>query len=322
MSTQLEHIVIPEVFNPYVIQRTAELSALVQSGIIVPNAELDKLALAGGRTINMPFWDDLTGADEVLSDNPAAPLTPGRIEAETDVAVLNVRGRAWGSMDLSKAFSGDDPLGAIGELVAAYWARRQQVMLLSILEGVFGAASMSGNVHDITEEEGEDAVIGAESTIDALQALGDAKDKLTAVAMHSATQAVLAKQNLIDFAPDSEGRATIPTYLGKRVIVDDGLPVSEGEYVTYLFGQGAIGYGEGAAPVPTEVDRNALAGQDLLINRRHFILHPRGVAWQDVVCTGAGPTNTELEDATNWVRVYENKNIRIVRFVHLNEVAD
>jgi len=69
----------------------------------------------------------------------------------------------------------------------------------------------------------------------------------------------------------------VPTYLGKRVIVDDGLPAADGVYTTYIFGEGAFGLGEGAAPVPTEFDRDSLAGDDIMINRRHFILHPRGV---------------------------------------------
>ena len=37
MPTRIADIIVPEVFNPYVIQRTAELSSLVQSGIVVPN---------------------------------------------------------------------------------------------------------------------------------------------------------------------------------------------------------------------------------------------------------------------------------------------
>jgi hypothetical protein len=64
-------------------------------------------------------------------------------------------------------------------------------------------------------------------------------------------------------------------------VVDDGLPVSNGVYTTYIFGAGAFGWGEGGAPVPTETARDALSGDDILVNRRHFILHPRGVAFQN-----------------------------------------
>ena len=69
MKTKISDVIVPEVFNPYVVQRTMELSALYNSGIIANNSELDELARAGGKTINMPYWNDLTGDDEVLSDS-------------------------------------------------------------------------------------------------------------------------------------------------------------------------------------------------------------------------------------------------------------
>jgi len=53
MTTKINDIIIPEVFNPYVIERSAELSALVQSGIITTNPELDRLASSGGTIINI-----------------------------------------------------------------------------------------------------------------------------------------------------------------------------------------------------------------------------------------------------------------------------
>lgn len=313
MTTRIADVIVPEVFNPYVIQRTAELSALVQSGIVVPNPELDRLASSGGKTINMPYWDDLTGDDEVLSDSGA--LTPSKITAGQDIAVLLMRGKAWAANDLAKALSGDDPMKAIGDLVAAYWARMEQKTLINTLNGAMGSASMSGNVHDISAGAGEAANIDGANFLDASQKLGDAKDRLVAVAMHSSVETYLAKLNLIEYIRESDANPRVPYYMNKRVIVDDNMPVAAGVYTTYLFGAGAVGRGEGAAPVPVETDRDSLAGDDILINRRHFILHPRGIAFTGTPA-GASPTNAELATTTNWLRKYENKNIRIVQFKH------
>jgi hypothetical protein len=47
---------------------------------------LTVLASSGGKLVNMPFWEDLSGDDEVLSDKTA--LTVGKIEAGQDVAAL------------------------------------------------------------------------------------------------------------------------------------------------------------------------------------------------------------------------------------------
>lgn len=314
MSTKIADVIVPEIFNPYVIERTAELSALVRSGIVVRNPELDALATAGGKLINMPYWKDLTGDDEVLDDNGA--LTPDKITAGQDVAALLMRGKAWSVNDLAKALSGDDPMRAIGDLVAEYWARQKQKTLLSILKGVFASSTMSGNVHDISALEGDLAKISGPSFIVAKNKLGDASDKLTAVVMHSAVFTALEQQNLISYIPNSQGVVEFPTYMNKRVIVDDGCPLDVDVYTTYLFGQGAIGEGNGQAPVPTETDRDSLAGEDILINRQHFLLHPRGVKFTNASVAKASPSNSELAKETNWNRVYENKNIRIVAFKH------
>lgn len=322
-KTQISDVIVPEVFNPYVTERTAELSALRRSGVISSSGELNRLASAGGRLINMPFWNDLTGDDEVLSDSGA--LTPQKITAAQDVAVLLMRGKAWSSNDLAKALSGDDPMRAIGDLVAAYWARMEQKTLISLLTGVFGAASMANAVHDIAERTTAASVadanrISAAAVIDAATLLGDAAGGLTAIAMHSGVYSQLQKQNLIDFQPTNAQNIGWGTYLGKTVIVDDGCPVETFDttgkaYTSYLFGSGAIGMGDGAAPVPTETDRDSLAGDDILVNRRHYILHPRGVKFTDSSVAGASPTNAELATAANWTRVYEQKNVRLVQLI-------
>ena len=326
--TRIADVIVPAVFNPYVLERTAELSALQAAGIVSSNPELDALATAGGKYINMPFWTDLDGDDELLSDSVA--LTPGKIDASQDVAALLMRGRAWASNDLAKALSGDDPMGAIADLVAAYWARRRQATLINTLRGVFASASMASNLHDIGSEaaaSGKGHFTG-QTFIDATQKMGDAKEKLVACVMHSAVEAELAKQNLIAFERNSEGQVMVRRYMGYQVIVDDGCPIevrdidptaavdNRNVYTTYLFGEGAIGLGNGAAPVPTETDRDSLAGDDILVNRQHFLLHPRGVKFNAASVAGSSPTNAELALASNWTRVYEPKNVRMVMFKH------
>jgi hypothetical protein len=324
-AVKISDVIVPDVFNPYVIERTAELSELVQAGIISQDANLNTLARTGGKLINMPFWGDLTGADEVLSDSGS--LTPGKISAHQDVAVLLMRGRAWGVNDLAKALSGDDPMRAVGDLVAAYWARREQAILIATLAGVFAdnlANDAADLIADVSIEDGNNAAAGnlinGSNVVDAAFKLGDAQAKLTAIAMHSTVFSRLVKNNLIVYLPETAGTTRIATFMDRRVIVDDGCTATAAatsgyKYTSYLFGAGAIGRGEGAAPVPVETDRDSLAGEDYLINRRHFLLHPRGIAFQSGSVAGSSPTNVELATASNWSRVWEKKNVRIVKLV-------
>ncbi|MDF2881584.1 MAG: phage coat protein, partial [Clostridiaceae bacterium] len=199
--------------------------------------------------------------------------------------------------------------------VAKYWIGERGKVVFKSLAGLETTLA-SSNVYDISGNTGSDAIISVSSTLDAKQKLGDNASKLTGVGMHSATFTKLQKNNEIDMVPDSETQVEIPFYLGYRVIVDDLCPVSNGIYTTYLFGQGAFGLGNGAAPTPTEDDRDSLAGEDILINRQHFILHPRGVKWTETSVAGKTPTFAEMATGSNWSKVYDTKNIRIVIFKH------
>lgn len=333
-GTKLADVIVPELFNPYVVNKTMELSALVQSGIVVNDAEFNRLASQAAPTINMPFFEDLTGESEQIIED--ADLTAKKITSKKDVAAILRRANMWSATDLSAALAGSDPMLAIASLVAGFWARDLQKELISELKGVFGTVAagtggtppaetrLESNILDISSGSAAAAKWSAAAFIDAQQKLGDAKAQLTAVAMHSAVEAELRKQNLIDTIRPSDA-AAFNTYMGKRVIIDDGCPV-EGSgastvFHTYLFGQGAVALGNGSPVgfVPTELDRDKKKGSgvDYLINRKTYIMHPRGISFTNVnVVNTEGPSREELADAANWKPVYEPKQIRMVLFKH------
>ena len=327
--TQLSDVIVPELFNPYVIKKTMELSALFQSGIVENNAEFDRLASEAAPIHNMPFFQDLTGDSEAIIEG--ASLTAQKITSSKDVSTTIRRAKMWGATDLAAALSGADPMQAIGNLVAGYWARDLQKELVAILTGVFGTwtdtsgesdvdvTPMTNHILDISGAATAAAQkISASAFIDALQLLGDAQGTLTGVVMDSATKSYLKKQNLIATERDSNS-VEFETYQDRRVIVDDGCPVASGVHTAYIFGRGAVALGNGSPVgfVPTEVDRDRKMGSgiDYLINRKTFILHPRGVKWTDAVRTNVEtPTRTELANAQNYSPVYEDKQIPMVCF--------
>ena len=328
-KTAVADIIIPTEFEKYAVERTATLSTFVQSGIIENAPEFDVLAQGGGREVKMPYWKDLTAARQILSD--AATLAVNKITSDTDIARIHNDAQVWSVNHLAEVISGDDPMQAIVDLVGAYWARTDEGLVISCLKGMFGAATMSGNLLAIHSESvaattSATRLTGA-SFVDACARLGDAADRLTAVAMHSGTEAALRKLDLIDFIPDSEGKPMLRTFQGRKVVVDDSLPTRTGTtdgtvYTTFLFGQGAFAKGVAAldgAPLQNgtgtqgvEVARVPLDSDTVLINRRRYILHPRGVKFTSASVAADSPTAAELETAANWVRVWENKNVRLV----------
>lgn len=322
-KTQVSDVIVPEIYNAYVYSKTKELSNFINSGIAMSSPQLDTLAANGGKFVDMPLWHDLSGADEVLSDSTA--LTPDKITADKQVGVRLVRGRAWESADLAGILSGADPLGMFTTRVAEYRARKEQTTLVSIINGLFGTAGAltASNSLDISAGVGDAAKIGASSMLDAKQLLGDAAGDLTAVAMHSATYTALEKQNLIQFIPNSNGVVDFPRYMNKRIVIDDGMPVSgtgvDAIYTTVFFGNGAFGRGDGvpADLVTFESDRDILSSSTTIVTRWSIVLHPYGCKFNTgATLAGATPSNAELATPANWVKVLETKQIPMIALKH------
>lgn len=318
-TTKVADVIQPEVFTPYVVQRTMELSELIQSGIAENDPEFDELASGPNTLIHMPFWEDLTGEAEIMDDD--GETIPGKLTTGQDIARKLAFVKSFGANALAGHLAGDDPMKVIADRFGDYWNRIYQSVLISILDGVFDATSMKEKVHDVTAELGAKAILNSHTFLDAQQLMGDAKELLTGVMMHSEVENHLVKQDEIETIRDSEGNVVMKTYKNKRVIVDDGMaydPVTKAGEM-YLFGRNAIAWGNGSDPkiLETEVVRKglSLAGEDILVNRKISILHPRGIKFTEGSVAGKFPTLDELATDTNWKRVYEPKAIRIVKFL-------
>lgn len=326
--TRLSDAIVPEVFFEYMLKKTTTKSAIFQSGILRKDADMAKKLAGGGRTFNVPFWKDLADTEgNIASDNPASDATPLNITSGQDIARRQIRTQGWSTAKLVAELAGDDPMDAISERVSDYWVRQYQLTLVATLRGVV-ADNVANDSSDMINSIATDSAsaitaaeqISAEAVLDAAQTMGDNQSELDTLIMHSVCYNRLQKLNLIDFIPDSEGKVRFPTYLGYRVIIDDGCPAVAGAnrttYHTYLVGKNALGWAEVAVDKPVAVDGDeSLAdgmGVEELWTRRQFVLHPYGIKFTDSSVAGEFPTNTELQTAANWDRVYaERKQVPI-----------
>ncbi len=332
MATLRSDVIIPEIFTPYVIEQSTLRNQFLASGVVQPMAELN--ATEGGDFVNVPFWKaNLSGDLEVLTDSTS--LTPGKITADKQVGVILHRGRAFEARDLAALAAGSDPMAAIGQKVGEYVANQQQADLYKCLEGVFGSLTGSDSpAFDALRFDTSGATpLGPRQVAKARAILGDQGDKLTAVAMHSACYYDLLERKAIDYVTNTEARLTtpatgastinavggsiaaaygdvrVPTYMGLNVIVSDDITNSGGNYACYFFTNGAVASGEQAA-MRTETDRDILAKSDAMSLDMHYIYHPVGAKW---AVTTTNPTRAQLATVGNWSKVYETKNIGIVR---------
>lgn len=327
ITTIQNMVVVPEKFSSYVIDRATALNTLVSSGIASPDATVAQVINGtpeGGRFIQLPMWNPLEGEEDVFGEQD---VTVGNITTKEARATLLIRQRAWGSTDLAHVLGGADPMGATIQLIADWRNAREQQIYLSIMKGLFASenGALKEHVNDISAGSGEASYISRESTLDTKQLLGDHYKALGMVFMHSATYTYLQKKELILRQPwvNPAGETIeIDTYMGYRVIVDDGMPVNGDVYDTYFMGKNCFIRQDGTPQgfIGTETDRDKLGAKNYLINRWCQVITPRGLSWVNegeyINPDHKYPANADLEVATNWKLVVDHKRVALACLKH------
>ncbi len=316
MVTKLKDMIIPENFAQYTAEKAVEKNVFYRSGIMREDPTLRGLLEKGGKTVVMPFTKPLTGDSQIPSEDEDMDINS--ITTSNDLARRQFRVNAWGENELASILSGDDIMDRISDSVSDYWATEYNKILISTCKGVFTA--LTDHVNDISDKTGTGALLNPSDAIDTKFALGDAADNLRAIVVHSQVYAYMLKQDQIENIPTSDGKGAIATYrpLMARVIVDDATPF---DFTTkigsmYMYGPGAFGFVESVnGIVPVEIARNPYRGMgdNALINRKQFVMHPLGVQWNEPADL-ISPTNAQLETGARWKRVKEKKNVYLAEF--------
>lgn len=325
--TTIENMVtIPEHFSKYVVDRTTELNKFVNSGIASPDERVAQLingSPEGGRFIYLPSFNPLEGDDEVFGEDD---VTIGGIDTKEAKATLLIRQKAWGSTDLAHVLSGADPMGAIAQLIADWRNSKEQAIYLSILKGLFGAdGALTSHLNDISSGTGEAACISTSATLDTKQLLGDHYGSLGMVFMHSAVYTYLQKNGMITRTPifdPSKSPIEMEDYLGYKIMVDDGMPVTDGVYDTYFVGKNSFVRQDGTPSgfVGTETDRDKLGAKNILIHRWCQIITPRGMSWKSDGTyaneKNKYPANIDLANPANWELATDHKKVSLACLRH------
>lgn len=332
-TVQLSDVIIPEIYADYMAENSPEKTAFFESGIIVQNPMLAEKANSGGRILDLPFWKDLDADDEpnISTDDPADTATPAKIGTDMQIGRVAYLNNGWSASDLSGELAGSDPMTRIAARTGVYWTRQLQRRLVASALGVLAdnVANDSGDmVSDIATEDGNNAtasnVFSRQAFTSAAFTLGDAFQSTSAIAVHSVVFKRMVDNDDIDYIKDSAGTMSIPTFLGRRVIVDDGMPVEAGgtsgfKYTSVLFGAGAFGYGAGSPKTPVEVEREASqgngAGIETIWERKTWLIHPFGFKFTSSSVAAESATAAELKAAANWDRVVDRKNCPLAYLV-------
>src|SRR6478736_2993967 len=325
----------------YMTEDPVEKTAFFQSGILTPTPYATAIASGPSNKAVLPYWKSIDTSIEPNYSNDvyqdiATPRNVQTGEMDVRVAYLN---EGFGQADLTVELTSQNPLQSVASRLDNFWQRQAQRRLIATALGLYNDnVSATDAYHTQT-----DMVIDVSSTlgfdagafIDATQTMGDSLmgssgEVLGAIAMHSFVYAQARKQQLIHFVRDADNNTMFATYQGYRVIVDDSMTVvgtgNDRKFISIIFGNGAIGYGEGSPNMPLEYDRSPErangGGVEVLWSRKTWLLHPLGYSFTSSVITGNGSETVprsaswqDLANATNWNRVMDRKHIPIAFLV-------
>lgn len=335
---QLSDVIIPEVYASYQTVDDPELTAFFESGVAVRAGILDQLANGPGSIVHVPFWKDIDPTREPnYSNDSTDEATPEKIVAGEQIARLAFPNHGLSSADLIVELTASEPMQRIRDRFSTYWQRQWQRRVIASLDGVLAdniANDSSDMVEDISIADGNNAtaanVWGRTAFTNAAFTLGDRFEATNAIAVHSMVYKRMVDNDDLEFIADSKGTFSIPTFMGRRVIIDDGLTVVAGatsgfRYTSILFQAGAVGFGSGTPKTPVEVERKAAQGNggglEVLWERKTWLAHPFGFSFTNNtvsggntandsgVAAGLSPTLANLKLAANWNRVVERKNV-------------
>lgn len=352
----------PEAFGKYVdrIPKTKR-NELIKSRALKGNEQIRDAfsAQTGTAYATLPMKGLLEG--DPLNYDGKTDITSERTTTFERSVVVWGRSKAWTEDDFSVDITGGTNfMDNVAQQVSGWWDDVYQDVLLSVLKGIFamtGAKNLEfvdGHTYDITTVTGTDKdgnpynCVGPTTLNTAIQkASGDNKSKFTIAIMHSTVATSLENLRLLSYMKytDADGiqrDLAIGTWNGRAVIVDDSMPTEviadsgSGDslvpgytkYTTYVLGDGAIDFEKIGAEVPNEMQRDPKTngGETTLYTRDRACYAPYGISYVKKVQASLSPTNSELENGTNWtlvnnggtgsnLKVIEHKAIPIARII-------
>ena len=312
--TQLQNMIVPEVFSNYVLNKSLKTNRLVQSGILTNDPSLGSQLLAPGNFINMPMINDIAEADDPQPWTDTNDITVDALGSTEQFAFKFRQAKAFGWTDISQLVSGAPVQSTIADRYPAYWNVQDQKILTDELTGVFA----NTDIHTAKAYD-DSATFSPRGFLAAISLLGDLQDStFNKIAVNSATYAEMKAQQMIETVQPANAVVPINTYNGMVIVVDDDLPIADdGTSTSYIFGNGAVGYSVAQPTNAVELEREGRkdGGRTNIINRRVVTTHVLGTSVsKNFRPAGQTVTYDELKQGTTWDSIVDPRNIRVVQY--------
>ncbi len=333
---------IAKAISAYAQVERADAALLTSTALVGSDARITDSGENYTGTLRWLDFSDPTGFNKQNETASDKNLNTMGVSNKSAIYIKNIDHIAAEELSVQKLISKVDGLSYLGSQFASVRARREDLQLISIMNGVadkiwgsttVGASDAAATVGTFGYYTGSDsssnpnALFSLETNANKRSAFFDVLlDGITAIkgefeepfyylVVDTATYNTMRKQNVLDVAPVVDGNFNFNTILGGkiRLIVNNQsltANITSGVKVSYLAKASAVHYSQIAQTNPTALERDELAGNGgglvTIISRWGNIMHPKGFSWAGSAT--AYPANSDLALGTNWTVHATNVN--------------
>ncbi len=331
-------------------------NALAKSKAIGTNLNAKKSLQdqTGSLYARVPHFGRITGKTSQNNDGNT-DIETSKLETYDQGFITVSRMDAWRERDFSTAITAGVPfMDTVAFQLNVYKMEVKQDIILAILEGIYSmktdgdsvsakanAEFIEKHTYDATSDD-DDGTVKSTTLNRAIQkAGGDNKNIFKLAIMHSEVATNLENLKLLKYMTQTdamgiEQELTLATWNGRIVLIDDNMPMYDGNpvdgedggstyYTTYVLGENAIILD--VLPVEKnknyEMHRDPLlnGGEDVLIVRDRFVVGANGISFEKPSSLTASAENEDLKNGENWCVInngdtaIDHKAIPITRII-------
>lgn len=316
-ATIITDLVTPEILRTEVNVEFSKIFDFMFQGM----AERDP-NVGAGETVGIRGFNELSGDAEQMTNG--GTYGTNNVSTYKDIGVILHRIKKFGAEDLASIVSGQNPTGAIRNMIARYFAKQTAARFLDVLTGVFASGgpletSNRSAVYVDTATAGDRVKLTPAVAAAAMAKVGDNMNDLGIILMHSAVYATLLAAGYLETNTNQNAYGMqggqLQTFMGRPIMVSDSVGSTAGtnctSYRTYICGRGALYLGIQKDINPEySRDSNKI---DIISTDMHFAPHVRGCKF----VASANPADATLRLGASWNLAYaEAKQVRVVAIDH------
>lgn len=324
-TTRLTDITPIKTFESIVEGKLTENSAFRQSGIVqINDARITRLVQNAGLETTLRDWRRPAGGEATSqNDDPANKAVPKKVVQNSMIARIIARSNSFSAMDIADLASDAEALAFATSELARLRVSDEESTLLAICEGIVakGGADYVHNASITTGTIAAANMFGIANLLNGRRKLGDRGSDLATAVLHSDVVNNLRAVEPNAFVPASQTKLGLEQFAGVNIIETDN--VGKGGagafpiYTNYIFGNGMFAYGAASVEKALVQFRDELAGggsgEETVLNRFRYALHPYGFSNAVAPDNGVSQTNAELKDADTWtVAAQDRKAVPLV----------